>query len=47
MMCFSDTDLPTPLRPMITQVSARFTRKLTLFSTGRSSNALQTSRNSK
>jgi len=29
MMCFSDTDLPTPLRPMITQVSPRFTEKLT------------------
>src|SRR5258706_15146886 len=27
MMCFSETDLPTPLRPMITHVSPRFTVK--------------------
>ncbi len=47
MMCFSETDFPTPLRPMITHVSARFTLKLTSFSTALSSNDLQTSRNSK
>src|SRR6476646_3383101 len=47
MMCLSETDFPTPLRPMITQVSARFTVKLTFFSTSFSSNDLQTSRNSK
>src|SRR5271154_3562825 len=47
MMCFSETDLPTPLRPMITHVSPRFTLKLTLFSTTLSSNALFTPRNSK
>src|SRR5713226_1949855 len=41
------TDLPTPLRPIITQVSPRFTVKLTLSSTGRPSKPLQTSRNSK
>ena len=29
MMCFSETDLPTPLRPMMTHVSPRFTVKLT------------------
>src|SRR5579859_2263383 len=47
MMCFSETDFPTPLRPMITQVSARFTVKLTFFSTSFSSKDLHTSRNSK
>ena len=29
MMCFSVTDLPTPLRPMMTQVSPGSTAKLT------------------
>ena len=47
MMCFRETDLPTPLRPMITQVSPRLTLKLTLLSTTRSSKALLTPRNSK
>src|SRR5580700_2213992 len=47
MMCFSETDFPTPLRPIITQVSPRFTVKLTSFSTAFSSKDLQTSRNSK
>jgi len=47
IMCFSETDFPTPLRPMITHVSPRFTLKLTFCSTTCSSNALLTPRNSK
>src|SRR5437762_8126955 len=47
IMCFSVTDFPTPLRPIITEVSPRFTVKLTWSSTGRSSKAFETSRNSK
>src|SRR5271167_2824928 len=46
MMLWSDTDLPTPLRPRMQTISPGSTSKLTFLRTTTSPNALETSLNS-